>query len=85
MLKKMITIAFTFSRPSMNRLCHSRTRVRDITLSPNTSLNSWKHSVGVFQFQKKFQIDALLEFHPSHESGKQHNMVTLKQSLEQTN
>jgi hypothetical protein len=32
----------TSSRPSMNRLCHLKTRVRDIPLSPYTSFNSWK-------------------------------------------
>jgi hypothetical protein len=60
----------------MNRLRHSRTRVRNITLSPYTSFYSSKHSVGVFfsflllLFHKKFHIDELLDFHPSHESGR---------------
>jgi hypothetical protein len=58
------------SRPPMNLLCHSETRVRDITLSTYI-INSWKQSVGVlFQFHKQFQIDALLDFHPVHESGR---------------
>jgi hypothetical protein len=56
----------------MNRLCHSRTRVRDITLSPYTSFNSWKHSAGVFFFffnlRRNFRLIALLDFHPNHES-----------------
>jgi hypothetical protein len=57
----------------MSHLCHSETHMRDLT-SPYTSFNSWKHSVGVFffffQFHNKFQIYALLNFHPSHESGR---------------
>jgi hypothetical protein len=58
--------------------------MRVITLSPYTSFNSWKHSVGVsfFQFHKKFQIDALLNFHPSHESSREtqhrHTQTKLK-------
>jgi hypothetical protein len=34
-----------------------------------------------FKFHE-FQIDALLDFWPSYESGGKHNTVTLKQSLE---
>jgi hypothetical protein len=56
MLKKTIIIAFTFSRPYMNRLCHSRTRVRDVTLSPYTSFNSWNHSVGVFSVSQEISV-----------------------------
>jgi hypothetical protein len=50
-------------------LCHSKTRVADIILSPYTSCNSWKQCLFFFQFHKKFQTDALLNFRPSHESG----------------
>jgi hypothetical protein len=64
-------VVFHLPWPSMDRLCHSETRVRDRTLLPYAPFNSWKHSAGVyFQFHKKFQIDALLDFHPSHESGR---------------
>jgi hypothetical protein len=38
----------TSSRPYMNRLCHSKARFPDITLSSYTHFNGWKHSVGVF-------------------------------------
>jgi hypothetical protein len=59
----------------MNRLCHSKTLMCDITLSTYISFYIWKHSVSFFfffffQFHKKFQIDALLDFHPSHESNR---------------
>jgi hypothetical protein len=70
----------TSSRPFMNHLCHSETRVRDIKLSPY-SFNILKHPVWIFfQFNKKFQIDALLDFHPNHESTRATQTVTLKQS-----
>jgi hypothetical protein len=59
---------FTCSRPSENRFCYSKTLVRDITLSPYT-FNSWNNLLGFFfRFHKTFQIDALLDFHLSHES-----------------
>jgi hypothetical protein len=80
------------SRPTMNRLCHSRTRMRDITLSLYTSFNSWKRSVGVFFFffffpHKNSQIDALLDFHPSRESGRaaQHGHTETKLRGKPTN
>jgi hypothetical protein len=51
-------VIFHFFPIFHEHLCHSKTRMHDITLSPYTSFNSWKHSVRVlFQFHKKFQID----------------------------
>jgi hypothetical protein len=60
------------SSPSMNRLCNSRTRVRDITLSQYTSFNSWEHSVcqSFSNIARNLRLIALLDFHPSHESGR---------------
>jgi hypothetical protein len=59
-----------FSRPAMNRLCRSKTRMRNVTLSPFTSFNSWKHSVGFFSFTENFSLIALPDFHPSHKSDR---------------
>jgi hypothetical protein len=86
MLKTTIIIAFTFSRSSTNSLRHSKTRARDITLSPYTSFNSWKHSVGVFFFffklTRNFRLMRCSIFILVTNSTEQHNMITLKQSSE---
>jgi hypothetical protein len=81
-LKKTI-IAFTFSWSSMNCLHHSRTHVRDITLSPYTPFNRWTHSVRVFSVSPEIS-DWLLcrSFILVTNPTEQHNMVTLKQSSE---
>jgi hypothetical protein len=70
----------TSSWPSMYRLCHSKTRMHNITLSLYTSFNSWNILEFFFQFNKKFLIDALLDFHSSHKSGRatQHGHIQTK-------
>jgi hypothetical protein len=47
----------------MNHLCHSKTHVRNITVG--NILSKF-----FFQFHKKLQIDAELDFHTSHKSGR---------------
>jgi hypothetical protein len=55
------------------------------TLSPYTSNNSSKHSVVSFQFHKKFHIDALLDFHSSHECGRTQHGHTQNKAQGHTN
>jgi hypothetical protein len=69
----------------MNHMCHSKTRVRYITLSLYTSFNSWKHSVGFFFFfnlTRNFRLIRCLIFILVKNPPEQHNMATLKQSSE---
>ena len=50
--------------PSLNRLCHSNTRVHDMALLPYTCCNSSRHCEGVLpSLNKKFQIGSLLKIH----------------------
>jgi hypothetical protein len=72
----------TSSRPCMNHLCHSKTHVHDITLSPYTFFNSWKHSEF---FSISEEISDLMRcsiFILVMNSAEEYNMVTLKQSSE---
>jgi hypothetical protein len=69
----------------MNHLCHSRTHVHNITFSPYTSFNSWKHSVGVFSIVQEISDRLCCSiFIPVTNLAEEHNMVTLK-AQRQTN
>jgi hypothetical protein len=61
---------------------HSKTCVCDITFSPYTFFNSWKHPVVFFNFIRNFRLMRCSIFILVTNLAKQHNMVTLKQSSE---
>jgi hypothetical protein len=76
--EKLLQCRFVHHKPHM---LPGRDTGPDVSLSPYISFNSWKYSFGVFvKFHKKFQIDALLDFHPSHRPGgaTQHGHIQTK-------